>query len=498
MIPHYPSFVAFAGISAVLCVHAICAAEPPLPAPAPALTELEAAAPKDWKDSAAIAANHARVIALIETNTLQSGEDYRRAATLVQMNLGEYRIGRLHYELLLTAAAKGDAQAEKQLFSSYDTLMGLLSRPTRFDSGAWAKATPEYFEFEAAPACVLPVWHDPAAARAAVAGLADNPEIKTIVDADQADRRGDWNNRTPEEREATTQRDKVRNARMLAIIAAGDIRTANDFSRTSLVMQHSARFPGYRVAHELAVASLLLGDRGSGRWLVTATYDRMLRSVGLDQRFGTQLGPDGPLRVDETGICDNERSALGCPTLAEARNRARSRQTQAKRVTIEPSIVVDGNRLNDPAHHVSAIYPDGWKVIRSVQVDLDSTSVRFAIAKHPEATALFYYQMKAPPVAAADPQAKLREQADAKQADRRTSLTDYRNRPDSFQFRRVDEQASLRNLADFSRDGAPWCEYLVRTLGNDCHALIAVQAPAEEIGGLQAEIDAMAATVRLP
>jgi hypothetical protein len=63
-----------------------------------------------------------------------------------------------------------------------------------------------------------------------------------------------------------------------------------------------------------------------GRWLVAATYDRMLHSVGHEQRFGTQgavmaLGNNKPhlAETDETGICDAERLALGCPTLAAKR-----------------------------------------------------------------------------------------------------------------------------------------------------------------------------------
>ena len=68
------------------------------------------------------------------------------------------------------------------------------------------------------------------------------------------------------------------------------------------------------------------GDRGIGRWLVAATYDRMLNSVGHDQRFGTQGKPQMDPKAkpqlretDEAGICDAERLALGCPTLAAKR-----------------------------------------------------------------------------------------------------------------------------------------------------------------------------------
>ena len=113
--------------------------------------------------------------------------------------------------------------------------------------------------------------------------------------------------------------DAARNGRIQAIVAHGDLHTANDFSRASLVMQHSSKFSGYELAHELAVASLILGDRKLGRWLVAATYDRMLLSAGLDQRFATQSADYGLRDVDEAGLCESERRALGCKTLAQMR-----------------------------------------------------------------------------------------------------------------------------------------------------------------------------------
>src|SRR5688572_1221277 len=337
MTPRCSLPVALAGIAAGLFAPFVRAEEtPPALAPSAAsasLATLEAAAPKDWKDNSNIVANHERVIALIEGNTLQTGEDFLRACNLLNFHQGEHRIVRLQYELFLAAAAKDNAAAQKSLAGSYDRVMDRIGRPQRFDFSGWAQAHPEWTEHEAAPACVVAVWRDPAAARAAAATATDNAEVKTLVAADQADRQN-WNNRTPAEAEATQKRDLARNARIREIVAAGDLRTAEDFSRASLVLQHSARFSGFRAAHELAVAAMLLGDRGRGRWLVAAAYDRMLMSVGLNQRFGTQLGPTGPIPGDEVGICDNERIALGCPTLAEARNRGRMGTTKSSVVTI--------------------------------------------------------------------------------------------------------------------------------------------------------------------
>ena len=60
-------------------------------------------------------------------------------------------------------------------------------------------------------------------------------------------------------------------------------------------------------------------------WWLQPTTACFARSV-LDQRFGTQgeftIGNAGKPRLaatDESGICDAERLALGCPTLSAKR-----------------------------------------------------------------------------------------------------------------------------------------------------------------------------------
>ena len=117
------------------------------------------------------------------------------------------------------------------------------------------------------------------------------------------------------------QNDQARLKSVEALVAKGRLGTRSDYASASLVMQHSQGFAGYRLAHELAVCRLILGDRDLGRWLVAATYDRMLNSVGHDQRFGTQYLAIGHRRTDEAGINDRQRKAFGRPTLAEARAR---------------------------------------------------------------------------------------------------------------------------------------------------------------------------------
>jgi len=323
-------------------------------------------------------------------------------------------------------------------------------------------------------------------------------EILTIKEADQAVRQTDWSTLTEEQRKAIMDGDRQRNARIREIVATGDVRTANDFARASLVMQHSARFAGYQLAHELAVCSLLLGDRQSGRWLVAATYDRMFGSVGLDQRFGTQYGPGGLMHVDEAGICDAQRKALGCPTLAEAR----ARQLGGPRRIAPPvsQFLGPDNSFHDSVKNVSATIPVGWTAISAVPAGELATSIGFRVADDPDAAPRFYYRTKepAPPATAAAAEAFLLEQAEAKETDRKKDVPDYKNRRDSFFFRELNGQPALSWIADYTKDGQPQVEYLTRVLGPTSVGLLFAQIPAGRLEALRPAMDRFAVSVRLP
>ena len=320
-------------------------AEPSSPA-AQRLTELEKRAPKGDADAAQFAPFHAEVIRLVESNTLATGDEFFNASNLAELGWPDFRAMRTHYELLLAAVAKDGAEAEKYLPDAWDGLLGELGRAVRLDFNGWAKQNPDYREIDPAPKCIQAVLRDPAAARAAAKSAKDNSEMQTIVDADQAARQKDWGKLTKAELQAVGDGDHQRNARTREIVAAGGLHTADDFANASLVMQHSSRFAGYELAHELAVCSLLLGDRATGRWLVAATYDRMLDSVGHDQRFGTQYMNDTLMRVDEEGICDAERLALGCQSLMAQLGNTLVRQAEsllaAKKFTEAEPVARDG------------------------------------------------------------------------------------------------------------------------------------------------------------
>jgi hypothetical protein len=270
---------------------------------AQSLSDFEARIPKNQNDYPALMKFAQEVGKWIETNKLTSAEDFRRAAKLTPANLNDFRTRRVPYELLLVAAAKDDREAEKLLPDAWDSLLASLGRPIRIDRNGWVAKmhNPDFMQLDPAPPCIQAILRNPDQSRKSAGNAKDNAEMKKIVDDDQSVRQN-FSNLTEDQLKAMMAADHQRNVRTREIVLAGDLHTANDFANASLVMQHSAAFLGYELAHELAVCSMLLGDRKSGRWLIAATYDRMLNSVGHDQRFGTQYSMEGHKRTDETAI----------------------------------------------------------------------------------------------------------------------------------------------------------------------------------------------------
>lgn len=262
----------------------------------------------------------ADVFRLIESGSLQTADDFRGAASLCTWGQDNFRVARSRYELLLTALALDPKQPDPALREAWDNFQIALGQPARFLATGYLAQVVESVPKSLAPPAIQNIWSDPSAARLASTG-SDNVELKTLFDDDQAVRKSDWSKLSQAELQAIQVADLKRNARTREIVASGDLRTGQDFVRASLLLQHSPYFDGYRLAHELAVAGMLL-EAPQARWLAAATYDRMLNSTGHSQRFGTQYGSTLKLlRLDEFAITDRQRLALNCGTLAAARNR---------------------------------------------------------------------------------------------------------------------------------------------------------------------------------
>lgn len=445
-----------------------------------------------------------QAMALIEGNTLKTGDEFFRVSKLVIALDNQFRADRVHYELSLAAAALGHTEAERGLAVAWDILLGSLGRPLRTDFTGLVQKDPEYFELMPAPDCVQAVLRDPEKARVAAKSAQRNPEMKSIVDADQADRRH-WDKLTPAEMKAMSERDTARNLRTREIIKTGDLHTAADFATAALVMQHSDRFSGYQTAHELAVCSMLLGDRGTGRWLIAATYDRMLGSIGHDQRFGTQFrgmgGTTTLVQVDTAGICDAERQALGCPTLEEARNR----NLNAKKASAPNKLVAEfagpNRTVHDPKFGLTVTYPEGWTVRDVMRWGDQQGTIFFAIAEQPETSPNLYYHVyhQPRPLAAEALPAFLREEAKKKETARRENLPDYTNRADSFKMLTVGGNPGCSWVADFTTpDGDKAVEYFVRVQTDVADASFFVQAPPDQLAASRVAVDRLMNGLKMP
>lgn len=147
----------------------------------------------------------------------------------------------------------------------------------------------------------------------------DNVELAQLHREDQDAHRNaadiDWTVVAPEDAE--------RRKRVLAVIREGAMRTAVDHYRGAMVFQHGAGLDDIRIAHALAtVASTLAPDEIRYRWLVAASWDRLMATQLQPQWYGTQFhGSDGGLflyPVAEGAVDDAERARMGVPSLAEA------------------------------------------------------------------------------------------------------------------------------------------------------------------------------------
>lgn len=150
-----------------------------------------------------------------------------------------------------------------------------------------------------------------------------NRELYELYQADQRDRRTDaidWS--------VVSVRDRERRARALAIVAAGEARTAEDWVHAAMLMQHGEALDDYQRAHEWALKAVELDpDHGQARWLAAAAKDRWLMNQGKPQQYGTQYVMDGDTwvlyAVDPT-VTDEERARWNVPPLAESRAHAKA------------------------------------------------------------------------------------------------------------------------------------------------------------------------------
>jgi hypothetical protein len=152
-----------------------------------------------------------------------------------------------------------------------------------------------------------------------------NERLLSIVLADQADRQ---TNPTVEKWEEITRRDTERRAQVHEELCQGRVLSAHDYFNAALVMQHGSTLEDIRLAHALAAISAAIDPTSrQALWLKAASWDRMMRTLGRPQWYGTQYlrdngGKVALYTVDESAVTDADRVAMAVPTLAEARVQA--------------------------------------------------------------------------------------------------------------------------------------------------------------------------------
>lgn len=154
-----------------------------------------------------------------------------------------------------------------------------------------------------------------------LAAAADNPELRALKEADQADRNPSI---VREQWREVNQRDGERRARVLEIIKEGQLSTAWDYFNAALVLQHGNSADDIRLAHSLStIAATVDPQHPRASWLKAASWDRLMLRLGKQQWYGTQSTRDPAsgefvlLPIDEDAVSDADRIALGVPRLAE-------------------------------------------------------------------------------------------------------------------------------------------------------------------------------------
>jgi hypothetical protein len=183
----------------------------------------------------------------------------------------------------------------------------------------------------------------PARAQADKKNAADSSEVHRLFIADQADRdnTGPNGTATPDDWKRITARDRQRQERTHQLIAAGELKSADNYYDAAFIFQHGSGPDDFLLAHVLASVAVAKGN-ADARWIAAATLDRYLHSIKRGQIFGTQYDRDdnNPWTqepYDRELVPDALRTVFGVPllteqqkTLDETYNKSRPATAQGK------------------------------------------------------------------------------------------------------------------------------------------------------------------------
>ncbi len=261
-----------------------------------------------------------KVDQLIKNDDLHTGADFYVASLEAGDVTNFLEHQEVAHELAITSLLLDEPNAPGLVARTWDRLITATGRLPRLGT-TYAYDTEKHVPIPSPldPAAIPSIGQillDPIDARRVAATAVENKELADIRAADQKDREGDMSKPMSDaDSAAWMKRDRDRQARVLQILKEGGAKTAKDFEASALVLQHSSKFEGYELAHELCLASLALGSKDAA-WLVSRTYDRMLLSAGYRQRYGTNSDMRGIMPYSD-GMNDRMRKLAGVKPLAE-------------------------------------------------------------------------------------------------------------------------------------------------------------------------------------
>jgi hypothetical protein len=221
----------------------------------------------------------------------------------------EVREGRLHFTTVNPRDASDTTEYEMWRDSEQGARITMADVPVTFEPLAFTRSS-------GTPPVVFTGWEAGCQYRT---GDLKGPsaEMQKIYDADQEPRQNPTR-LSAAEWVVIEGKDAERRARTRELLRAGALMTGEDFRKAAFVFQHGNTPDDYLMAHSLASIAVARGD-ASATWIMTATLDRYLQSIGKPQIYGTQFKATADATqepFDRALISDAMRRELAVPSLA--------------------------------------------------------------------------------------------------------------------------------------------------------------------------------------
>jgi len=148
----------------------------------------------------------------------------------------------------------------------------------------------------------------------------DNPRLAVLFQEDQDDRHGFPN--TKRTYEEINERDEARRQEILALLARGKVRTAQDYFYSAVIFHHGQTNDHYRTASSLAWIAATLDPKPKYLYETASTWDRMMLKRDQAQWYGVQPRLDANFKrigiypINDTAVTDAERVRFQIKPLA--------------------------------------------------------------------------------------------------------------------------------------------------------------------------------------